>query len=379
MQKATSTWTRRRTKHGLTTLAIAVGVMAATAAAQSTGGGRLLVLSKRAHTLSIVDPTTLKVVGTAPVGDDPHEVIASADGKTAYVSNYGFGAFHTLTVIDLASSTPRAPIELGALTGPHGLDFVDGAVWFTAEGAKAIGRYSPETGKIDLILGTGQNRTHMIHVLPGGEHAIVTNVSSGTVSLLDKAEVKMPPPPPGVGGPGGPGGAPGGPSGSSGGPGRGPGGPGGAPRKDWNETVIKVGNGSEGFDLSPDGREIWVANAQDGTISVIDYAAKQVVATLQADVPGANRLKFTPDGTHVLVATLGGGGLAVLDAHTRQVIKRVPIGHGAAGIQMQPDGVRAYVACGPDDSVAVIDLRTLAVVGRIDAGGEPDGMAWAAQ
>ncbi len=134
-----------------------------------SAGSRLLVLSKRAHTLSIVDPVTLKVVGSAPVGDDPHEVIASADGRTAYVSNYGFGAFHTLAVIDLASATAQQPIDLGALTGPHGLDFVDGAVWFTAEGAKAVGRYTPATGRIDLILGTGQNRTHMIHVLPGGE------------------------------------------------------------------------------------------------------------------------------------------------------------------------------------------------------------------
>ena len=32
----------------------------------------LLALSKRDHTLSIVDPATLKVVGKAPVGEDPH-------------------------------------------------------------------------------------------------------------------------------------------------------------------------------------------------------------------------------------------------------------------------------------------------------------------
>ena len=56
---------------------------------QSTPQESLLVLSKRNHTLSIVDPATLKVVGTAPVGPDPHEVAASADGKTAYVSIYG--------------------------------------------------------------------------------------------------------------------------------------------------------------------------------------------------------------------------------------------------------------------------------------------------
>jgi len=43
---------------------------------------------KADHTLAIVDPATLKVVAKMPVGDDPHEVIATADGKMAYVSNY---------------------------------------------------------------------------------------------------------------------------------------------------------------------------------------------------------------------------------------------------------------------------------------------------
>ena len=90
------------------------------------------------------------------------------------------------------------------------------------------------------------------------------------------------------------------------------------PRKDWNETVIRVGNGSEGFDVSPDHQEIWVANAQDGTISVIDIAAKKVVETIQANVSGANRLKFTPDGKHVLVSMLGGPDLVILDAATRR-------------------------------------------------------------
>src|SRR5260370_3529673 len=61
-------------------------------AAQSTSQTSLLILSKRGHTLATVDPSSLKVLSRVPVGDDPHEVIASADGRTAYVSNYGGGA-----------------------------------------------------------------------------------------------------------------------------------------------------------------------------------------------------------------------------------------------------------------------------------------------
>jgi hypothetical protein len=59
-------------------------------------------LQAGSHAGSIVDPVRIcMIVARIPVGDDPHEVVASADGKTAYVSNYGFGAFHTLAVIDL--------------------------------------------------------------------------------------------------------------------------------------------------------------------------------------------------------------------------------------------------------------------------------------
>ena len=49
--------------------------------------GSLLVLSKRDHTLAVVDPGSLKVTARVPVGDDPHEVIATADGTRAYVSH----------------------------------------------------------------------------------------------------------------------------------------------------------------------------------------------------------------------------------------------------------------------------------------------------
>jgi YVTN family beta-propeller protein len=332
--------------------------------AQSTPANALLALSKTDHTLAIVDPATLKVLAKVPVGNDPHEVIASTDGKTAYVSNYGFGAFNTLAVIDLIGQKPLPAIDLGALRGPHGLDFVGGKVWFTAEAAKAIGSYDPSTQKIDWILGTGQNRTHMIFVAPDAKWIVTTNVNSGTASIIEKTAARPGPPP-------------GGPPPGAGGPPPGP--PPTPPGGDWNETVVPVGVGSEGFDVSPDRKEIWVADAQNGNVTIIDAAKKQVIDTLPVNAVGANRLKFTPDGKLVFLSTLRGGDVLVLDASTRKVIKRVPIGHGAAGILMQPDGSRAFVACSPDNYIVTIDLKSLEVTAHIDVGGNPDGLAWAAQ
>ncbi|MGB7601128.1 MAG: YncE family protein [Candidatus Sulfotelmatobacter sp.] len=332
----------------LAPLFLLAGVLAASSVfAEDTPAYALLVLSKHDETLAIVDPSSLKVIARVPVGNDPHEVISSTDGKVAYVSNYGSGAFHTLAVVDLIVQKALPSIDLGALRGPHGLTFVDGKVWFTAEGAKAIGSYDPAKKNIDWILGTGQNRTHMIYVSPDLRLIVTTNVSSGTVSMIEK---------------------------TAGGPGQD--GPPATPRTDWNETVVRVGNGCEGFDISPDGKEIWVANAGDGTVSIIDVASKRVAQTLAADVSSANRLKFTPDGKFVLISALRGADVTVIDAATRKTTKRIAVGHGAAGIEMQPDGARAYVACTPDDYVAVIDLHSMEVVGHIQAGSNPDGLAW---
>ncbi len=321
----------------------------------------LLALSKSEQALYIVDPATLKVVGQVPAGPDPHEVIASLDGKYAYVSNYGGGRYNTITVVDLVNQTALETIDLGALRGPHGLEFAGGKLWFTAEGAKVVGSYDPATKKIDWVVGTGQERTHMIYVFPDLNRIVTSNVGSATLTLMEKGN------PAGQRSPG-----------MSGGPGGPPIPPGGA-LVNWNETVIPVGRGSEGFDVSADGKEIWVANAQDGTISIVDVASKKVVQTLDANIRGANRLKFTPGGELVFVSTLGGPDLVVFDVATRKEAKRLKIGKGAAGILMQPDGARAFVACTPDDYVVVIDLKSLELLGKIVAGKQPDGLAWAAR
>ena len=317
--------------------------------AQATPSRVLLALSKGDHNLAIINPVTLKVIARIPVGSDPHEVIASADGKTAYVSIYGGGSLHELSVIDLVAQKALPAIDTKPLMGPHGLTFAGGKVWFSAEGAKAVGRYDPATGKFDWAMGTGQDRTHMIYVTDDGKKVFTTNVSSATVSILEDSLLKPMGPPGGFAPPA---------------------------RHDWVQTVIPVAKGSEGFDVSPNGRELWTAGAEDGNISIIDIAAKKVTATIDAKVTGANRLKFTPDGKRILVTSLRTGDLFIFDAVSRQELKRINTGHGAAGILVDDDGSRVFIGCTGDNYVVVIDLNKLEVAGHIEIRGA-DGLAWA--
>ena len=297
----------------------------------------LIVLNKEEATLAIVDPASGKVVGRVPTGEGPHEVAVSTDGKFAFVGNYGArNPGSTLSVIDLAAGKETRRVDVSPLQRPHGIAFADGNVYFTAEVNKLIARYNPALNRVDWLLGTGQNATHMILLTRDLNRMFTANIASDTITIIDRAQ-----------GPGG-----------------------------WNETVIPVGKGPEGFDLSPDGKELWAANSRDGSISVIDVAAKKVTSTIDIQTRRSNRLKFTPDGKLVLVSDLEGGELVMVDAATHKQLKRIKLGRAPEGILIQPDGSRAYVAVSGENHVAIIDMKTLEVSGHIETGAGPDGLAW---
>jgi YVTN family beta-propeller protein len=315
---------------------------AASYAVAQTPSPALLVLEKTDSTLAIVDPASLKIVGRVPAGSATHEVIASADGKFAYVTNYNDqkGPRKELAVIDLAAEKALAPVDLGALRAPHGITFAGGKVYFTAEANKVIGRYDPATKQVDWVLGTGQNFTHMVAVSKDLNTLFTSNIGSNTICVIEQIISQR----------GG---------------------------KDWNVTPIPVGKGPEGFDVSPDEKQVWAANSQDGSVSIIDLATKKVVETIDVKTKHSNRLKFTPDGKLALISDPEGGILVIVDTASHQVVKTLDVGRGVEGIQLQPDGARAFAAVSEQNSVAVVDLKTLQVTGHITGLQGPDGMAWA--
>ena len=312
---------------------------AARARAQSeTPSPALLVLDKEDNMLSIIDPATSKTVARIPTGEGPHEITASDDGKLAFVSNYGARTpGNTISVIDLVAQKELRRVELGALRRPHGITFADTKVWFTAEQNRLIARYDPASNQVDWLLGIGQNGTHMLVFSKDRSQIFTSNIGSDSLTLLVR-------------------------SGDSVG---------------WTATTISVGKGPEGADISPDGREYWAANSGDGSISIIDVAAKKVVQTVDVRTGRSNRLRFTPDGKLVLVSDLGNNALLVLDAASRKEVKRLNLGRQPEGILVVPDGSRAYVAAAGENAVALLDLKTLEVTSRIPTGKGPDGMAWA--
>ncbi len=298
----------------------------------------LLVLNKEDATLSIIDPGTLKTVAQIPTGEGPHEITVSDDGKMAFVANYGGRTpGNTISVMDLAAQKELRRVDLGALRRAHGIVFSDGKVWFTAEQNRLIARYDPASNQIDWLLGIGQNGTHMLLFSKDRSLLFTSNISSDSITMLQR----------------------------------------GSEAYGWSATNVSVGKGPEGGDISPDGREYWAANSNDGSVSIIDVAAKKVVQTVDVKTGHSNRLKFTHDGKLVLISDPGNHGLLVVDAASRKEVKRLNVGRQPEGILIAPDGAHAYIAVAGEKTVAVLDLKSLEVSARISTGNGPDGMAWA--
>lgn len=304
------------------------------AAAETTPSPALIVLNKGDNAMAIVNPANGKVVASIPVGQNPHEAAVSSDGKFAFSSNM---QGNSISVIDLAAQKEIHRVELPNLRTPHGLWFVEGKLYFTAQGDHSIARYDPATNKIDWTHDSGANGTHMIVMTKDLSKIFTSNMQSDSIGMFVRA------------------------------PGQ----------TEYKLAAIPVGKGPEAIAISPDGAQVWTATGGDAHVAVIDVAAGKVLETVHVPTQRINRLQFTPDGKRVLLSDSGNGDLVVMDTASRKEIKRLKVGENCEGILIPPDGSRAYVASEANNFVGVIDLKKLELAGRIQPGNGPDGLAWA--
>jgi DNA-binding beta-propeller fold protein YncE len=273
-------------------------------AISQTPSAALLVLEKEDKALAIADPATLEIVARVPAGEDPHEVVASQDGSRVYISNYGGfrtkNSFRCGPVFAEGAGVSRSWTPLGTA----GLDILNDKVYFTTEGSKVISCCDPATKQVEWVVGTGQGRPHMLKIKPDLSEISAANMTSNTISIFEQGK--------------------------------------NADSSGWTETNIPVSQAPEGFDVSPDGKELWAASHQE-MVTIVEIATKKVIQTINLHTKFANRLKFTPDGKRVLVSDLGNGDLIVVDGVSRQALKRISLGRGCAGILIVPDGSVAYV------------------------------------
>lgn len=296
----------------------------------------LVALNKNDATMAIIDPATMEIKAKVPTGTGPHEVVLSADGKTAYVANYGTGPNpgNSLSVVDIATAKERR-VDLTPLIRPHGLQLIGTKLYFTAESNRAIARFDTVSNKVDWFMGTGQNGSHMVVGTADQKKFYTANIGSDSVTAIELPPLTQ---------------------------GRLP------------ITHIPVGKQPEAIDLSPDGKEVWIGLNVDGMVEVVDVVGYKSVAKI--DTKGRPyRVKFTPDGKSVICTMLPTKEIVIIDAATRKETKRIKLESTPMGIVFSADGKTAFVSAGQPDIVLKIDLSSGEIKGRVDTGKVPDGIA----
>ncbi len=115
---------------------------------------------------------------------------------------------------------------------------------------------------------------------------------------------------------------------------------------------IAVGTQPQSVAISPDGRHAYVANAGEGTVSVINTARNVVTNTIP--VPdGAYGVVISADGTELYVPTFG-HEVSVIDTRTDRLVTRLPV----AGPAFTISGNRAYGIGFTSGVLGVIDTST---------------------
>jgi len=305
--------------------------------------GWLLVANKGDHTLGIVDPVAGRQVAVvAENGVTGHEVIASPDGRTAFVPIYGnSGVGHpgtdgsNLVVVDLASAKVTGNVDFGHGVRPHCAQFgpTDGLLYVSAELDNAISIIDPKTLKVIGSVPTGQPESHMLAISSDGRRAYTANVGPGTVSVLDLPARKT-------------------------------------------IRVIRVSSSVQRVSISVDGKWVFTSDVGKPRLAVISTSSEAVERWV--DLPGTGYgTASTPDGKWLLVALPDVNKVGVVDLSSMRVSRTIDVPASPQELLIRPDGKIAYVSCDASGKIAAIRTSDWKVDALIDAGKYVDGLAWA--
>jgi YVTN family beta-propeller protein len=292
---------------------------------------RVYVPNGHSDTVTVIDPATMQIIDTFPVGRLPQHVVPSYDMQTLYVNN---NEGNTLTPIDPRTGTPGPDIPV---QDPYNL-------YFSPDGKYALVMAERDM-QIDVRDPTTWELVKSIEVPhPGVNHAdfssdgttmIASCEFSGWVVRIDLATL---------------------------------------------ELTGEVNVGGEPIDVrvAPDGATFFVANhvKDGGGVSVVDPVAMTEVAFIPT-ARGAHGLYPSRDGKQLYVTNRGAGSVTVIDFATRAPVATWTIDGGGSPDMggVSADGSQFWVSARYDDVVYVFDTASGGLLAKIPVGHGPHGLA----
>jgi YVTN family beta-propeller protein len=136
-----------------------------------------------------------------------------------------------------------------------------------------------------------------------------------------------------------------------------------------NEVVRVLPGGSdpENFDVSKDGKQLFISNEDASAVSIVDIASGTVLKTIKRGGQPEG-VQVAPDGKRVFITSEEDGTVAVLDLAVGHIISTFKVGHRPRSIAFMPDGSRAYVNAENDRTVVLVDAAKFETLKAISLG-----------
>jgi YVTN family beta-propeller protein len=299
----------RRTTFTLGALLAALVATSGEAAAQ----GALAVRDRAGETL-LFDVISLDLIRGLPLSGGPHDVTVSPDGRYAYV----VGKPSAVAVVDLWRRSLASVIELGDFSPTHGLRLnrKGSRLWVTAAEDGAVLELDAKSGTMLMVWRTGRELNHRVDVTPDDRKLYIANILDDVVTVIDRQKVST-----------------------------------------W---PIATGTGPADVSVSPNGREVWVANSGSHTISVLSVRRDRKIDDFFAGALRPVRLRFNPSGSEVWVLHRSSPEVSVFDVRTRQQVASIALPSVPTDILFSNDGIRAFLSV--PTGVVAVDTRTREVV-----------------
>jgi YVTN family beta-propeller protein len=142
--------------------------------------------------------------------------------------------------------------------------------------------------------------------------------------------------------------------------------------------TLKMGAQPEGVKVSPDGKQVFVTSEEDGTIAVLDPAAQKIVATFKVG-HRPRSIAFMPDGKLAYINAENDGGIVLVDAIHHKMLKTISLGEPGVikpmAVLLSPDASKLYVSTGRGQQLFTVDTATNRVLGAVAVGKRPWGIA----
>jgi YVTN family beta-propeller protein len=305
---------------------------------------RVYVPNLKSNDVYVIDPATRKVVDRFPVGINPQHVVPSYDMKTLWVTNNAEGRTDgSLTPIDPLTGKPGKAIPVddpyNMYWSPDGKSAI-----VVAEALKRLDFRDPQTMALQYSIAVPQCKgVNHADFSIDGRFAIFTCEFQGSLAKIDLVGKKV-----------------------------------------LGYLKLSRGGMPQDIRVSPDGKLFFVADMKAGGVFVVDGDTFKEIGFIKTGV-GTHGLYPSRDGTKLYAANRGSshiggpphgkGSVSVIDFATRKIVATWPIpGGGSPDMgNVSADGGTLWLSGRYDNVVYAIDTATGKVT-SIPVGKEPHGL-----